>query len=272
MLARCGRGERVSDRLRTVSPMGETAVSARAEGFGRDGATGVRALRRRRALPGGRAVAGGFLVALAAVGTFAGYTEATSGPDLRYLVAGRDLPLGHRVSAGDLESVAMELPGELASRSYRSASQLVGAVVVGPVGRGELVQTSDVLAGGEAPAERQISFPVESARAVNGQLQRGERVDVLATYGTGGDAYTVVVVTGARVADRTTSRESLSDRGDEVVTLALPASADALAVAHAVNAGEVTLVRTAGTEADGAVDATAYSAPRAARPTVPAGG
>ena len=96
-------------------------------------------------------------------------------------------------------------------------------------------------------------------------------MDVLATYGTGGDAYTVVVVAGARVADRTTSAASLSDRGDEVVTLALPASADALAVAHAVNAGEVTLVRTAGTPTD-PTPAAAYSAPRAARPTVPLGG
>lgn len=272
MLVSCDGIERVSDDLRTVSGMGDTVVGARPEVFRRDGATGARPLRRRRALPGGRAVAGGFLVALAAVGIFAGYTDATSGPDVRYLVATRDLPLGHRIGAGDLEAVAIELPGRLASRSYRSASQLTGAVVVGPVGRGELVQSSDVLAGGEAPGERQISFPVESARAVNGQLRRGEQVDVLATYGTGGDAYTVVVVAGARVADRATSRESLSDRGDEVVTLALPASADALAVAHAVNAGEVTLVRTAGTPADAAPAPAAYSAPRAARPTVPLGG
>jgi hypothetical protein len=47
--------------------------------------------------------------------------------------------------------------------------------------------------------------------------------------------------------------------------------ADALAVAHAVNAGEVTLVRTAGTPTD-PTPAAAYSAPRAARPTVPLGG
>ena len=252
--------------------MGDAAVTARPEAFGGDGAAGARPLRRRRALPGGRAVAGGFLVALAAVGIFAGYTDATSGPDVRYLVARRDLPLGHRVAETDLEPVGLDLPGGLASRSYRSASQLAGAVVIGPVGKGELVQSSDVLADGAAPGGRQISFPVESARAVNGQLRRGELVDVLATYGTGGDAYTVVVVAGARVADRTTARASLSDRGDEVVTLALPASADALAVAHAVNAGEVTLVRTAGTAADPTPAAAAYSAPRAARPTVPPGG
>ena len=149
--------------------MGDAAVTARPEAYRGEAAAGARPLRRRRALPGGRAVAGGFLVALAAVGIFAGYTDATSGPDVRYLVARRDLPLGHRVAEADLEPVALDLPGELSSRSYRSASQLAGAVVVGPVGKGELVQSSDVLAGGEAPAGRQISFPVESARAAAGR-------------------------------------------------------------------------------------------------------
>lgn len=253
--------------------MGDTALGTRPEALRHDGASGgARPLRRRRALPGGRAVAGGFLVAVAAVGIFAGYTSATAGPDVRYLVARQDLPLGHRVGAGDLEAVAMDLPAALASRSYRSASQLAGAVVIGPVGKGELVQSSDVLTGGGGPGDRQVSFPVASARAVNGRLRTGEPVDVVATYGTGADAYTVVVVAGARVADRTESRQSLSDRGDEVITLALPASADALAVAHAVNAGEVTLVRTAGAPADAAAATATYSAPRTARPAVGLGG
>ncbi|MFP5377035.1 MAG: SAF domain-containing protein [Acidimicrobiia bacterium] len=253
--------------------MGETALGSRPDAARREGPVGgARALRRRRALPGGRAVVGGFLVAAAAVGVFAGYTDATAGPRERYLVARHDLPLGHRLAAADVEAVALDLPPTLAARSYRSASQLTGAVVLGPVGKGELVQSSDVLTGAASSGERQISFPVESARAVNGQLRRGEVVDVVATYGTGGDAYTVVVVAGARVADRSASRDSLSTRGDEVITLALPASADALAVAHAVNAGAVTLVRTAGASADGASPPAAYSAPRGARPPGPAAG
>ena len=246
--------------------MGETVVGARPEASRRDGGPGgARPLRRRRALPGGRAVVGGFLVAAAAVGIFAGYTNATAGPDGRYLVARRDLPLGHHVIAGDLEAVAMDLPAALGSRSYRSASQLDGAVVIGPVGKGELLQSSDVLTGSAGPGERQISFPVESARAVDGQLRRGELVDVVATYGTGAAAYTVVVVAGARVADRTESQDALSDRGDEVVTLVLPDAADALAVAHAVNAGSVTLVRTAGAPADAGAGPSTYYAPGASR-------
>lgn len=253
--------------------MGETALGTRPEVLRRDGVSGgARPLRRRRALPGGRAVAGGFLVALAAVGIFAGYSNATAGSDVRYLVARHDLALGHQVEPGDLEAVAMDLPAAVASRSYRAASQLVGATVIGPVGKGELVQSSNVLVGDEGAGDRQVSFPVASARAVNGQLRRGELVDVVATYGTGGDAFTVVVVAGARVADRTETRSSLSDRGDEVITLALPASADVLAVAHAVNAGEVTLVRTTGARAEAGPAGATYSAPRSTGATVPFGG
>ena len=202
---------------------------------------------------------GGFLVALAAVGIFAGYTSATGDTRLHYLVAARDLPLGHRISAGDLGTLPMDLPGPLRSRSYRSPSQLVGTVVIGPVAEGELVQSSDVLAGAGDAQDRQISFPIESARAVNGLLRRGEMVDVLATYGTGADSYTVVVVAGARIADRRQSGGSLSDGGDEVVTLAVPTSADTLAVAHAVNAGAVTLVRAGGPSSAG--EGATYTAP-----------
>ena len=188
---------------------------------------------------------GGFLVALAAVGIFAGYTSATTDSRQLYLVARRDLPLGHRISKADLGTLPMDLPRLLQARSYREPARLVGSVVIGPVAKGELVQASDVLAGDDPPGNRQISFPIESARAVDGQLRRGEFVDVLATYGTGADGYTVVVVKGVRVAARTESEGSLSDSGDEVVTLAVPAPSDTLAVAHAVSAGVVTLVRAA---------------------------
>lgn len=219
---------------------------------------GARPLRRRGSLPGGRAVVGGFLVALAGVGVFAGYTNATTDTRQSYLVARRDLPLGHRITRSDLGTLPMDLPALSRSKVYRDPSQLQGALVIGPVAKGELVQSSNVLAGDGQGDGHQISFSIESARAVNGTLQRGELVDVVATFGTGGEGYTTVVVEGARVADRAESSGTLSDSGDEVVTLTVPRQADTLAVAHAVNAGTITLVRSpaapdAGTAAGPAV-------------------
>ncbi len=234
---------------------------------GNDNGNGTHPLRRRRALPGGRAVAGGFLVALAAIGIFAGYTGATADTRERYVVARHDLALGHRLVESDLGTLLADLPPQLRARSYRATAQLVGGVVVGPVAKGELVQSSDVLSGQDGPLDRQISFPIDSARAVDGQLRRGELVDVVATYGTGADGYTVIVVAGARVAGRSQQRRALAEGGDEVVTLSVPAATDALAVAHAVSAGTVTLVR-----AGGHPSAAGDGAPPTYRaPAVPAG-
>lgn len=243
--------------------MTDTAISPR-RASGGGNVDGARPLRRRRALPGGRAVVGGFLVALSTVGIFAGYTGATADARRPVLVASDNLPLGHRIVDSDLTVLLMDVPPALRARSYGTRSELVGALVIGPIGKGDLVQKSDVLRA-EGQVSGQISFPIESARAVDGGLRPGEFVDVVATYGTGVEAYTVVVVRGARVAHRTTPRGALSESGNEVVTLALRDRADALAVAHAVHAGSMTLVRA------GALDAGAPAPARSSyTPPAPA--
>ncbi|HEX2062982.1 MAG TPA: hypothetical protein VHE80_01035, partial [Acidimicrobiales bacterium] len=150
------------------------------------------------------------------------------------------------------------------SRPYQDPALLVGAVVVGPVAKGELVQASDVVSRPGGQVGRELSFRIDRARAVDGQLEPGEFVDVLASYGTGADAYTVTVLKAARLVHRSEPRRALDGGGDEVVTLAMPNGADALAMAHAVNAGTVTLVRAGGSSGDGRGDGAVYRAPGAA--------
>lgn len=236
----------------------EATVGTSREGDRRNG-EGARSLRRRTTLPGGRAVVGGFLVALAGVGVFAGYTNTAADSRTDYLVARSDLTIGHRITRSSLGYLPMDLPELIRSRSFREPKDLIGAVVIGPVSKGELIQSSDVLIRGDTPVGREVSFSIESARAVDGQLQRGEMVDVLVTYGTGTDAYTVTVARGVRVVSRRQPRGSLGDGRDEVITVSVPTGAQTLALAHAVNAGTVTLVRTAGS--DGSGGATSYQAP-----------
>lgn len=224
-------------------------------------ATGARPLRRRSALPSGRAVVGAFLVAVSALGIFAAYTRATAGPTRSYVVAGRDLPIGTRLTSDDLLLLPMELPPLVAGRAtFSSDEALVGATVVGPLRRGELVQPADVVKKRSGPTELEVSFAIESSRALAGSLRAGERVDVLATFGGGGDSYSVIVVSQARVLDVAHGRSSLADGRTETITLAVATSEEALALTHAVNAGDVTLVRSTGSSTSGPAGQT-YRAP-----------
>ncbi|MGH9063545.1 MAG: RcpC/CpaB family pilus assembly protein [Acidimicrobiales bacterium] len=210
---------------------------------------GARPLPRRRALPGGRAVVGGLLVALAAVGTFAAYTNATRSHSLSYVVTRQALPVGHRITATDLGLAPMDLPSSIASHlAFRTPTRLIGAVVVGPMAAGELVQASDVVAGPPAPKEREMSFALPASAAVGGTLVPGDRVDVLATFGTGAEARTVAVVRAVPVVSRVDGSGGIAagSNSSEVITLALSTSAQTLALAHALAAGEVILVRSTG--------------------------
>lgn len=221
-------------------------------------------IRPRRSLPGGRAVAGAFLVATAAVGTFAAYTTATASDGETYLVARRDLTIGQTLSRDDLATATIEVPAFLQARAFRAPEALVGATLLGPVARGELIQASSIrrAGAGDVPGGREISFPVDASRAVDGSLQRGEHVDVLVTYGTGADAYTLLVTRAARLIDLRAPGGGLSDSRTRIVTLGVDTAEQALALANASSAGAVTLVRTGapgGTIAAGEADR--YQAP-----------
>lgn len=227
------------------------------------GSGGGRPLKRRSALPTGRAVVGGFLVALAALGIFAAYSSATTGPTTTYVVARRDLPIGTRLTADDLTSLPMELPDVVArDAAFATEGPLVGATTVGPVRRGELVQAGDVVEKRSGPGELEVSFELETARALAGTLRPGERVDVLATFGAGGDTYTVTVVRQALVLETGRDGGGLAGSDTDVISLSVPTSDEAMALTHAVNAGKVTLVRSTGSTVSGEVGRT-YQAPAA---------
>ncbi|HEX9993902.1 MAG TPA: SAF domain-containing protein [Acidimicrobiales bacterium] len=233
-----------------------TAEAVISDGTARAGGNGTRrTIRGRRALPGGRAVLGGLLVAVAAVGTFAAYGNATAGPSTSYAVATADLPAGHRVEPADLELRRMDLPASVAGRAFTSADAVVGAVTLAPLAAGELVQAGALVPPGGAPAPAaELSFAVPVDRAVNGTLRPGERVDVLATYGTGGAAHTMVVVRGALLLADDEGEQAIG-ASTRVLTLALEDPDDVVRVTHAVRAGEVTVVRaTTASGATGTID------------------
>ncbi|MEY2475802.1 MAG: hypothetical protein QOG87_1117 [Actinomycetota bacterium] len=223
-----------------------TAVAPSSAQSATNGTTPGRTIKRRVTLPAGRAVVGGFLVALAATIVFAAYTGATTEPQERVVVARRALAPGVHLTQADLTLAPMQVPSSV---GFRAIAPLVGATVVGPVGRGELIQANGVVADGGRATERQLSVPIDSSRAVSGDLRAGDRVDVAATFGSGDDAYTVFVVRSAQVLSRQQAGGGLGSNKSEVIVLSLPSATDALAVAHAVSVGQLMVVRATGAPA-----------------------
>ena len=208
---------------------------------------------------------GGLLVAVAALGAFVAARGDRGGPSGSYVVVAHDVIAGTKLQASDLRTVSMDLPDALAQRSFTDIGAVVGRLTTSPLSNGELVQASAVLGGDAADPRYQLSVPVERARALDGLVARGERVDVLVTYGSGSDGGTFVVARRAEVL-RVDQNEhgALGAGGELIVVLAVDRANDALAVTHAAQAGKVTLVRATGTGAEVGPDS--YQPPDAKGP------
>jgi Flp pilus assembly protein CpaB len=232
---------------------------------------------RRPTLPSSRAVVGGLLVAVAMVAVFVLASGAASGPRGRAVVTSHALPLGHRIEAGDLRVEAVDLSDPLAARTFTSTDILIGAVTVAPLGADELIARSAVVDRGQTdPGSHDFSFSVDRERAVNGHLRPGEAVDVLATYGTGDSAHTLVVSRRVRLLDiEEAGKATIGSTGKVVVTLSLSSGDDVLATAHASEVAAITLVRADGADGDLAAatdrDAAEYPPVTAGGPSVATG-
>jgi Flp pilus assembly protein CpaB len=224
-----------------------------------------RPLARRRRLPSGRAVVGGLLVALAALAAFVAARGGQGGPTQSYVVVAHDVVAGTKLDVADLHTIAMDLPDGIAGRAFTDVSAVAGRVTVSSLAKGELVQASAVVGGDAADPRLQLSVPVERSRALDGLVGDGERVDVLATYGSGADGQTLLVVHGAQVLRVDQGQHgALTASNDMVVLLAVGTVDDALAVTHAAQAGKITLVRTTAATSD--AGSTSYRPPAAKNP------
>ena len=204
----------------------------------------TRAIRRRSGIPSGRAVVGGFLVAAATVGMFAAYSRATAGPTTTYAVAARDLAPGDRIAPGAVELVALDLPDEQRRRSYDAVDPLIDATVVEPLLAGELIQEGALIATGAEVGTRTVSFGIDAAHAVNGTLKAGERIDLLATFGSGTEACTQLIAADVPVvAISETTGTLVSEGGGLTVTVQVVDADMGVAVAHAANASAMTIMR-----------------------------
>lgn len=209
---------------------------------------------RRPNAPTGRAVTGGFLVTVAAVGTFAAYRGASDDRGRDYVVTTRDLPAGHRLERSDLRVEHGDLAMSLASGSFTSQDELEGTVTLAPMGPSDLIQRSQVTGIGDRVPDgaSEFSFAIEREHALAGDIRRGEAIDVLATFGTGSDSYTLVVAQHATVVDTSDAgRATIGSGARLVITLALDSPDQTIALAHATQTAAITIVRTRGDASPG---------------------
>lgn len=203
-----------------------------------------RTVRRCGRGPSRRAVLGGFLVALAAVLTWTTVRTAGHRPGRNVVVATRTIAPGERIDAASVTVRSVVMDADLAAHDFSSTAQLVDGVALAPIAEGEAVARSAVLADPSGEKLRQFSFPVDRDRALNGDLRAGERVDVMATFGSGVESTTTVIARDAlvlRVAEQRTG--SLAASGKLIVTLGLASADQVLDAVHASQVADLTVVR-----------------------------
>ena len=195
-------------------------------------------ITRRKALPGGRAVLGGVLMAVAVVGVFLAYERAGREPSDAIVVAARPIRLGAVLEASDLRAVHGKLPGD--GDGFARIEALVGHVALGPIDEGEVVQPGSVTDDRTAAPAHEVAITLPGRQIAVGRLKPGERVDVFVTY----DDRTTSVVRGAQVV-QIEAEDSASLTSDREISLvvAVPSDQTVAALVHALRTGDVTVVR-----------------------------
>ncbi len=223
-------------------------AAPRSSGHDVNGAASGRQVHPVRRLPGGRAVVGGFLVAVSVVGVFAAYTNAQSSPDRSFAVVTGDVVAGERLSRTDLALVPLDLPPEQQRVAFADLALLDGSTALSPMVAGQLVQSGDVAKPAGGPQRAQISLALDPGNALGGDpglLGAGERVRVIATFTQGGAPATETVSEDATVVRVLGGSDQLGSASGLTVVLAVPPG-DLEPIAGAAAAGVVSLARTTG--------------------------
>lgn len=204
-------------------------------------------IARRRALPTGRALFGALLITAAALGAFALANRNRDAGTANYVVATRPIAPGARIERSALERRTLRLDPTVAAGAFVDADRLAGAVALGPIGAGSLIQSSAVAlattADGAPLAGHEFTFPVPKDR-VPPSLKRGEKVAVLATYGSGSDTRTITTVQQAVVVAFDADGDAIGTRSTARLTLSLPDANAVVETAHASQVADLTIVRT----------------------------
>jgi Flp pilus assembly protein CpaB len=167
---------------------------------------------------------------------------------VRVLVAAHDLQVGATLTRADVRSVAVrgDLSALSASLLDRAHGGGVGEIVTAPVRRGDPLRRSDLAEPAVAGGARAMSFAVDAADAVDGNLNAGDHIDVVAIAHDGHEAGYVLVDAPVLAASSPHSSGPLHTNDDRVLLTVSVAGDDALRLAGALNGARVLVVKSTG--------------------------
>lgn len=212
---------------------------------------------RAASLVAGRLSAGHVLMLVSGlIGAAATYSVLRSADHtVAVVVARHDLRSGDRLAASDLATGRVAADSTLLEHFVRvdERAALIGRILVAPATAGAPMRREDVRATAASDGKRAVSFAVPFERAVGGELDVGDRVDVLAVDRDGNVGYALV---DAEILDRVQADTGAPIRGgsgDLTLTVAVDASG-ARRLAAAVHTGDVTVVRSTGADELGHIE------------------
>ncbi len=220
-------------------------ASGRALGRARDaagsgGVPRVGALPTRQSRPGWVALAVALIVGFAAVGA---YLYLQAGAKTAVVVVVADVPAGQPITRADLSTVAVA--GGVTAIAGDHLDSVVGQSAAVHLLPNMLLQRSMVTAtGGLSAGEAAVGVAVKSGQVPADGLTPGDTVEVveLAAASSGGPGPATVLVARAQVS---AVREDPAQSGGTLATVVVPLD-KAAAVAAASGAGQVALIRVAG--------------------------
>lgn len=163
-------------------------------------------------------------------------------------VAARAIPSGAPITGDALRLTDVRVDEEVRSRMLdpERVAQVDGWIATGPIGRGEILRTTDVRSPSAPEALRAMSLPIAPEHAVAGGLRAGDRVDVIEVRD---DAATYLVTDVEVLAvPPTQARGGLGVLSQFSVTLAVD-DQTALRLAVGLRSGALDVVRSTGSQA-----------------------
>ncbi|MGK2947088.1 MAG: SAF domain-containing protein [Acidimicrobiales bacterium] len=184
-------------------------------------------------------------MALAAVGVFVAYTDATDTPKSPYLVAATPIRMGEVIDERHLRIAHGAVPEEMSSPTFADPAEVTGRVALGPIGAGELLQAG--LLSDDAGTGHEVALVLPRPQVAVGRLKEGELVDVFSTA----DERTQSVVRAVPVV-QIDAGESGSLTSERALTLvvSVPDADSVAALVHALRTGDITVVRSTFTSGD----------------------